>query len=73
MFKNLMAEMARNNMTRKDICKLAGCAQSTLRSKMTGETEFTLNEMKRIQSAMNGELTLDYLFERTVTQEQKGA
>ena len=61
MFPNLRAEMARNKITVKQICEVAGIAYDTYKNKMSGETDFKLSEMKAILALFPG-LTLDYLF-----------
>ena len=61
MFANLRAEMARYNLTPKQICDAANISYYTYKNKMSGETEFKLDEMLAIRRLFTG-LTLDYLF-----------
>lgn len=62
MFNNLLAEMARNRLTGKDVSRTVGMEYGTWRNKMNGKTEFTLHEMKKIRSKVFPGMTLDYLF-----------
>lgn len=68
MYKNLSAEMARFNLTQKDIQNLLKISsQSTMSLKMNGKSFFTLDEAKKIRNLINEKrtekVTLDYLFE----------
>ena len=49
LYKNLIAEMARERITRKTICELLGCSTSTLSYKLARtRSDFTVTEMKLI-------------------------
>ena len=63
MFNNLLAEMARNRLTGKDVSRTVGMEYGTWRNKMNGRSEFTLHEMKKIRSKVFPDMTLDYLFD----------
>ena len=71
MFNNLLAEMARNRLTGKDVSRTVGMEYGTWRNKMNGRTEFTLQEMKKIRSKVFPGLTLDYLFGGQEAQEAR--
>lgn len=60
-FPNLVIEMKRNRYSQRDLAKYIGISYSSLQNKLRGQTQFTLNEMKTIQSAFQ-ECSLDYLF-----------
>lgn len=62
MIHNLIAEMAINKITRKELSEATGIKQRTLSDKLSGRTEFTLAEMIAIRDACFPEKTLDYLF-----------
>lgn len=60
MYKNLMAEMARNGLSPKDLSVAVGVTYDTMLSKLNGKRDFKLSEMKTIQKLFGQ--TLDYLF-----------
>lgn len=62
MFRNLLAEMARSNLTGKDVSRMVKMDYGTWRNKMNGKTEFTCNEMFVIRNTAFPGMTLDYLF-----------
>ena len=62
MFRNLLAEMARSNLTGKDVSRMVKMDYGTWRNKMNGKTEFTCNEMFIIRNAVFPGMTRDYLF-----------
>lgn len=66
MFRNLYAEMARIGLTVKEMYKEIPHikAYDTLRNKLNGKTELTLQDMNFIKSRWFPQLALDYLFER---------
>ena len=64
MFQNLQAEMARRNLTGRDLAKLLGITEVTLYNKMNGMREWKLNEMEQIKGIMRTDTPYDYLFKR---------
>lgn len=64
MFQNLQAEMARRNLTGRDLAKLLGITEVTLYNKMNGMREWKLNEMEQIKGIMRTDAPYDYLFKR---------
>ena len=62
MFKNLEAEMARKNLTKKKISDELPIVYKTLLNKMNGYTPFTKAEMFAIKKKYFPECTIDYLF-----------
>lgn len=58
---NLKAEMARRNLTSKNLAILIDMRPNTFRSKINGHTEFTISEAQAISRILDG-LTMDYLF-----------
>ena len=62
MFPNLNAELARNKLNKKMLSELSGIGYESLKSKMSGNTEFKRNEMYLIKSRVFPELQIDYLF-----------
>ena len=61
MFKNLNAEMARNNITIKSLAERTGIGYESLKNKMSGTTEFKRSEMVAIKREFP-DCSLDYLF-----------
>ena len=62
MFKNLEAEMTRQNISRADLSRSLGLQYSTIVRKLLGRTSFTLNEVEHIRDKFFPELTVGYLF-----------
>ena len=60
--QNLMAEMTRNNVRISDIQNLLGCTEKTVRNKLNGKTEFSVNEAMRIRDTYFPGLRVEYLF-----------
>ena len=63
MYKNLKAEMARNSVRGKDIARALGTREATISSRLTGKTEFSYKEAKRIKDTFFPNVELEYLFE----------
>lgn len=61
MFRNLNAEMGRNNMTIKNLSERTGIKYESLKNKMSGATEFKRSEMLAIKREFPS-CSLDYLF-----------
>ena len=61
MLNNLKAEMARNNMTIKNLAEKTGISYESLKNKMSGQTEFKRSEMILIKKEFP-DCSLDYLF-----------
>lgn len=63
MFRNLLAEMARFNISNDDLCTILDFrSEKTLNNKLTGRTEFTRKEMFLIKQRLFPDLDLEYLF-----------
>ncbi len=64
MFKNLRAEIARKGINNfSDFASIIDMNSRTFAAKLSGISEFKLDEMKTIQEAIGNGCTLDYLFE----------
>ena len=61
-FKNLRAELARKNMSIKDLSIAIDMPYPTLARKCAGNTDFTYSEILKILNVFN--TTFEYLFER---------
>lgn len=68
-FKNLHAEMARNNVSVDDIAKALHCTSQNVYAKFRGETQFSLLDLRIIQALLNGKnngnYSIDYLFKQS--------
>lgn len=65
MLKNLLAEMAREGLTNKDIAGAIGKDVKSVSNKLHCKTEFTRREMVQIKQKFFPRQSLDYLFEQT--------
>lgn len=61
MFHNLNAELARREVTTKQLAEYLGVSCKTANNKLAGRTEFTLSEIKKITALIPG-VSIDYLF-----------
>ena len=62
MLKNLVAEMARRQVTRRDIARTLGISYGTVIVKIKGSYDFTVSEAQKIRDAYFPDLTIEYLF-----------
>lgn len=62
MYRNLLAEMVRNNITKKQIAKFLDLRVATICDKMNGKYSFKLDEAFRIKKEFFPQLTIEYLF-----------
>lgn len=70
MFKNLLAEMVRHDVTDNDIIKTLGISAKSFNNKIANRTEFTRKEMFLIKSVHFPDFDLEYLFKEFPLQEQ---
>ena len=63
MYKNLEAEMVRENITRKDLANLLNVRYATIIDKLKGRYSFTLDEAFKIRNKYFPYLSFEYLFE----------
>ena len=61
MFNNLKAEMARFEVSKKELAKKLSISEWTLNRKLNGLSQFTLEEMSKIKEIFN-DSTITYLF-----------
>ena len=68
LFPNLLAEIARLNMSKTELAKSAGMSISSIYGKFNGNIDWTLEDMDAIKNVLETkggqELSLDYLFRR---------
>ena len=62
MYPNLNAEMARSNITNRDLSKLLGKCEKTIRNKLTGITPIYICEARLIVATFFPKMTIDYIF-----------
>lgn len=65
MFKNLQAEIVRKGMNYMEFASAINMNYRTFRTKLSGKTEFCLDEMKAIKEEIGNDYTLEYLFEQS--------
>ena len=64
MYENLKAEMARRNVSKRDIAQGLKKQARTIRNRFSGQTPFTIPEAFAIRDAFFPGASLDYLFQR---------
>lgn len=67
LYPNLMAELARADISLTKLAALMGMTRANLYNKVKGKTTFTLRDITLIQEILrandkDGDLSLDYLF-----------
>ena len=62
MYSNLKAEMARKDITIKEIAEKMEKQPNTISAKITGKTDFTLSECLKIKTILQVEMPLEDLF-----------
>lgn len=61
MYMNILAEMARKSLTRKEVAKQLNLSEASFRKKIQGENEFKMSEVEILLSLF-GDVTFEYLF-----------
>lgn len=64
MFWNIESEITRGHINKTKLAKSLNISQSTLWSKLTHKTEFTILEAEKIKEILGSDLSIDELFER---------
>lgn len=62
MYRNLLAEMARKGISKKDIAVFMKVRYATIVDKVNGKYPFKVDEAFKIKQKFFPELTIDYLF-----------
>ena len=69
LFPNLLAELARLNISKIELGKRSHICTSAIYAKFKGEHDWTLREMQAVKDVLSEgsgeELTLDYLFKKS--------
>lgn len=63
-FQNLVGEMAKKGITRKDFSEVLGVEYTTIRNKMNGKTEWLRSEMIKIRDVFFPDLEIEFLFKK---------
>lgn len=63
LYPNLMAELARRNLTKRDIAQALHKDGRTIRNRFNGSAPFTIPEAFAIRDAFFPGVSLDYLFQ----------
>jgi len=63
MYRNVLAEMTRNGMTREEVAKKLNLSVVSFRKKISGEVDFKLSEIKMLISLFGNNVSFEYLFE----------
>lgn len=63
MYRNLLAEMKRNDIKNRDIADCIGVSARTASNKINGRSEFSWKETCSIQRMFFPNLTKEYLFD----------
>lgn len=63
-YPELVAGMAKRQVTRTAVARRLGITPRTLYAKLSGETDFTLSEANTIRSAFFPDVKMDVLFSR---------
>ena len=70
LFPNLLAELARLNISKTWLARKTDISVTSIYSKFNGNTDWTLEDMDAIKNVLEKEcgqeLSLDYLFRRTL-------
>lgn len=64
MFQNLQAEMARKNLTGREIARTLMISEQTFYNKTHGLREWKLSEMEQVKAMLGTSEPLEYLFKR---------
>ena len=62
MYLNVKAELARKSMTVIELSKISGIRYQSLTDKINGKSPLTLDEAKRIKTALGVDIPLEELF-----------
>ena len=63
MFNNLLAEMVRNKISKRDIATCLEVSEKTARNYLNGSTKISWNDTLKIKNTYFPNLSLEYLFE----------
>lgn len=64
MFKNILAEMARNSLKRSELANILNVTEHTLRKKLSGEQDFKFSEIETMLQLFK-DVNYEYLFKKS--------
>ncbi|MBU3146602.1 XRE family transcriptional regulator [Clostridium sp. CF012] len=67
MFRNLLAEMSRQRITRQDIASCLGVSEKTARNYINGATKISWCDTLKIRNTFFTKLDIEYLFQTNET------
>lgn len=62
MYRNIIAEMARNEYTRAFVAKKLKMSVATLRKKIAGKSDWKSREIENLLSLFGNKVSFEYLF-----------
>lgn len=65
MYYELLGEIARKGISKKQLAKEIGMSEKTLFNKLNGKTDFTWSEVKKIKKSLHTNLSLEKLFQNS--------
>lgn len=69
MLVNLQIEMERHGVTNRDIARLLRKTERTIRDKISGRFDFSVNEARKIRDAFFPNVRIEYLFAYSANRE----
>jgi len=72
MIRNLVAEMARNSITKKDIAQLLGITEKSVTNKIEEKQDFKWKEVIKIHDRFFPKMKVEELFEGEIPRRRKG-
>lgn len=61
-YRILYGKLKEKRMTYADLSGIIGCSESSVKNKMNGKTEFSINEASKIRDSVAPGMTIDELF-----------
>lgn len=65
MYSNLKAEMARLQITQKELAEFLDIDETTLSAKLSGKSDFTFGQCLAIKAFLKVDIPLEILFEKS--------
>lgn len=63
-YPNLIAELARNGLTKRSLATIWGVREATAYDKVNGKTPITINEILLVRDKLCPDKTIDYLISK---------
>lgn len=63
MYRELLGEIVKKGLTKKELAKGIGISEKTLFNKLNGNSDFTWSEVKEIRNIVAPDIPLEKLFE----------